>query len=82
MRDSAEELPLDEAFVTEALRNGELVVIVVGPGDFTTSGHYLLLTGVEDSGFRLNDPNSPKNSQKVWSWEQLAEQIQNLWALG
>ncbi len=79
---SAQELPLDESCVTEALDSGELVVIVVGPGDFTTTGHYLLLTGVEDGGFRLNDPNSPKNSKTVWSWARLSPQIQNLWALG
>lgn len=79
---SAEELPLDESCVSGALGSGRLVVIVVGPGDFTTTGHYLLLTGMADGGFRLNDPNSPKNSEKVWSWDRLSDQIQNLWALG
>lgn len=78
----AEELPLSEDIVAEALRSGKYVVLVVGPGDFTTTGHYLLLTGVENGKFQLNDPNSPKNSEKDWSWERLSPQIQNLWAIG
>ena len=79
---TARELALSEEQVTDALENGQLVILVVGPGDFTTTGHFLLLTGTEAGGFRLNDPNSPKNSGRVWPWERLEGQILNLWAVG
>ena len=57
------------------------VICVVGPGDFTTSGHFLVLTGYEDGKFRINDPNSYANSQKLWAYEDIKRQIRNIWKL-
>ena len=52
----------------------------MGPGDFTTTGHFIVLTGIGDNGDVLvNDPNSKKNSEKSWSIEKLIPQIRNLW---
>ncbi len=34
----------------------------------------------EDGSVAINDPNSPKNSQKSWKLERLMEQMENLWA--
>lgn len=76
----AEELPLDRRRLVRALEAGRPVICSVGPGDFTTSGHFILLTGVEDGQFRLNDPNRPSNSGKLWDFDTLAPQIRNLWA--
>ncbi len=54
---------------------------VVGPGDFTTSGHFLVLTGVDDSGdIILRDPNSRIRTEKTWDIGELMAQIKNLWA--
>ena len=53
----------------------------MGPGDFTSSGHYIVLTGVEDGSFRVNDPNSRLRSQRLWSYEELEGQIRNIWAI-
>ena len=74
------ELPLDEGNMVRALEQGEAIICSMGPGDFTTSGHFILLTGVEDGKFRLNDPNRRSNSEKLWDYETLAPQIRNLWA--
>ena len=76
----ARELPLDENAIARALEQGEPVICSVGPGDFTTSGHFILLTGVEAGQFRLNDPNRPSNSERLWDFDTLAPQIRNLWA--
>lgn len=76
----SEELPLNQKMMTRALENGHPIICSVGPGDFTTSGHFILLTDVEDGLFRVNDPNRPSNSEKLWSFETLAPQIRNLWA--
>ena len=75
----AEELPLDEEMVTRELENGHPVICSMGPGDFTTSGHFILLTGMEDGQICLNDPNRPSNSEKRWDFDALAPQIRNLW---
>lgn len=74
------ELSLDETRVQTALDGGSLVIVSVGPGDFTTTGHYILLTGYNEDGFSVQDPNSRENSAFRWSFSRLAPQIQNLWA--
>ncbi len=77
----ATELPLDENRIRIALEQGLPVICVMGPGDFTTTGHYIVLTGWEEDGIRVNDPNSRENSQKLWSYAQISSQIRNLWSI-
>ena len=75
------EIPLDENRMKEALEHGNPIILAMGPGDFTSSGHYIVLTGVEDGLFAVNDPNSPERSSKLWSYEEIAGQIRNIWAV-
>ena len=79
---SVTELPLVRKKIIDALDAGMPVILAMGPGDFTTAGHYIVLTGVEDGLFRVNDPNSYANSAVLWSYEQLESQIRNIWAIG
>lgn len=76
----SEELPLTESAVTGALDEGRPIICSVRPGDFTTTGHFILLAGVEDGNIRVNDPNSPQNSGRTWTYDELEPQIRNLWA--
>lgn len=76
----SEELPLSESTITEALNDGRPIICSVRPGDFTTTGHFILLAGVEDGSIRVNDPNSPQNSARTWTYAELEPQIRNLWA--
>ena len=78
---TSRELPLSEAVIDAHLTAGEPVVLIMGPGDFTDSGHFIVLTGVTDGGYTVNDPNSYKNSEKRWPYEAIADQIRNIWAL-
>ncbi len=73
------ELPLVKKKVVTALEEGDPVILALGPGDFTSSGHYIVLTGVEGDAFRVNDPNSRENSARLWTYEELEGQIRNLW---
>lgn len=75
------ELPLDENRIRANLEAGVPVICVMGPGDFTTTGHFIVLTGWEDGRIRVNDPNSMANSEKLWTYDQIADQIKNLWAI-
>lgn len=76
----SEELPLSESSVTGALSEGHPIICSVRPGDFTTTGHFILLAGMEEGGIRVNDPNSPQNSGRLWTYDELEPQIRNLWA--
>ena len=78
---TATELPLVKKKITAALESGAPVILALGPGDFTSSGHYIILTGMEDGLFRVNDPNSRENSGRLWSYEALEPQIRNIWRL-
>jgi len=53
----------------------------MGPGDFTSSGHYIVLVGLEDGLLRVNDPNSRENSGKLWKFEDIESQFRNLWVI-
>lgn len=77
----ATELPLVKKKMTDALEAGHPVILAMGKGNFTSSGHYIVLTGVEDGAFRVNDPNSRLRSDKLWTYEELEGQIRNIWAL-
>lgn len=78
---SVENLSLDETRITDRLQSGDPIICVVGPGDFTTQGHFLVLIGVDSDGkIILHDPNSRKRSEKRWDLENLMSQIRNLWA--
>ncbi|MCI8483168.1 MAG: C39 family peptidase [Lachnospiraceae bacterium] len=76
------ELSLSEIQMKSALDNGELVICSMRPGDFTTTGHFILLRGYDEKGFYVNDPNSRKNSEKQWSFDRLSGQIKCLWRIG
>lgn len=77
----AEMLPLDENTMKMRLDAGLPIIVSLGPGDFTRAGHYIVLTGYDKDGFTINDPNSPNNSAKHWTYERLSGQILNLWAM-
>lgn len=76
-----EELPLDEGKIKGALDSGGVVVCSMRPGDFTQTGHYILIRGYDENGFYVNDPNSRGNSQSQWLYTDLKQQIKNLWIL-
>ena len=74
-----EEMGLSEDEVFSALENGHPIICSMRPGDFTTTGHFIVLTGVEDGKIRVNDPNSRVRSGKLWDYSRLEYQINNLW---
>lgn len=73
------EIPLDEQRIVNNLQVGNPIIVVVGKGDFTTSGHFIVMTGYKDGKIQVNDPNSHANSEKLWSYADIKDQIKNLW---
>ena len=77
----AEEMVFDEEHIMNTLEEGSPIICIMGPGDFTTSGHFIVLTGVDSNGeILVNDPNSLSNSERSWKLEDLMSQIRNLWS--
>lgn len=69
-----------ERMIANILDSGRIIVMNVKPGIFTTMGHYMLVVGYEDGKFRVNDPNSPTNSEILWEFEAFADQIRMMWS--
>ncbi|MDD6481984.1 MAG: C39 family peptidase [Lachnospiraceae bacterium] len=74
------EISLDESVIRQHLQNGEPIICSVGPGDFTTQGHFIVLVGEEDGRLVIHDPNSKERSKVLWSYDTVLPQIKNLWA--
>ncbi len=75
-----QEVGLDENVVMRHLRQGRPIICAMGPGDFTTTGHFIVLTGVEDGRIRIHDCNSRERSEKLWDFQEFKYQIKNMWA--
>ncbi|WP_334292771.1 C39 family peptidase [Butyrivibrio sp. INlla16] len=56
------------------------MICSMAPGDFTKTGHFIVLTGIDADGkIIVNDPNSPKNSSKHWDVDSLVSQMKSVW---
>ena len=73
------QIPLDRDRVISNLEAGNPVICSMGPGKFTKTGHFIVLTEYENGKFKVNDPNSKKRSRHKWSYEDIAESVLNIW---
>ena len=87
MNEGAEKLGLsvvmldpDAERMNQALREGKGVIATVGPGDFTTEGHFIFLCGLAENGeILVHDPNSVLRSRKSWPADRLIGQMKKMW---
>ena len=73
------EIPLVETRIIDNLEVGNPIICVMGPGDFTSTGHFIVMTGYTEGKIKINDPNSPVRSEKLWEYDDIKAQIRNLW---
>ena len=52
--------------ILDALSQGRLVVAIMGKGHFTTTGHFIVLRGVQDGKLLVADPASTSRSWQAW----------------
>lgn len=78
---TASEVPLDLGCMVSALGTDSCIICVVGPGDFTDTGHFLVICGYDGEAFLIHDPASQTNSETTWTYAQLAAQIQGMWKM-
>ncbi|MCI8319552.1 MAG: hypothetical protein HFH02_00595 [Dorea sp.] len=70
---------VSEEFVSKELKAGHPIICSVGPGDFTKQGHFIVLTKYKNGKVKVNDPFSQKNSDKLWKYSKIKDQIKSLW---
>lgn len=68
-------------YIRSCLWEGSPIICSMAPGDFTYTGHFIVLKGLDGEGkVIVNDPNSPQNSEEHWSMDVLLPQISALWS--
>ena len=77
----AKTVALDESRMKAELDEGHPIVVNVGPGDFTDTGHFMVITGYDDEGFSINDPNSIEKSGKRCLFRNISSQIRAVWSM-
>ncbi len=61
------------------LDNDGIIICAMGKGDFTISGHYIVVYGYDNEGFMVNDPNCVARSGRRWTFSEIENQIKNIW---
>ena len=70
---------LGEQEMADRLKDGNLIICAMGPGDFTNSGHFIVIYDYSRKKFSVNDPFSYTNSSKKWEYTTLISQCQQIW---
>lgn len=70
---------LKEEAMADRMKDGDLLICAMGPGDFTDQGHFIVISGYSKDGFLVKDPFSYTNSNREWSYDILSSQIQQIW---
>ena len=71
----------DKEEMLAALRAGSLVLVVMGPGDFTLGSHFVLYRGLtEDGKILISDSYSYDFTVKEWEYDELyAQSLRGYW---
>ena len=76
------EVILDQNAMESALDDDEIIVVVVGKGDFTKdSTGFLVLYDYNEEGFFVKDPLNETNTEKRISYKSLEDEIEAMWAI-
>ena len=75
--------------IETALNNNKLLVALVGKGEFTTGGHFILLTEINNNGkLSIADSINLDNTHKKWDTDFIISQLKKsvsagpLWEIG
>ncbi len=67
-------------YILQNLSEETPMICSMKPGDFTSSGHFIVLAGIYSDGtIIVNDPNSNKNSVQHWDVDTLVSQMKGIW---
>ena len=61
--------------------DGNLVICLMGPGNWTKGGHYILWYDNDGNDVLINDPASTSNGRHRNTWELLMQQVRYYWVI-
>ena len=65
----------------DALDRGELVIACMGPGNWTSSGHYVLVWKIDGDTIYINDPASTLARRTRGSYSLFKQQVKYYWTI-
>ena len=76
-----EEQEITSNNIMNALKEGKPVIASMGPGHFTSGGHFIVLRGVDDNGqIIVADPASEDRSNVTWDVNLIVNEGKRIWA--
>lgn len=78
---NSEKIGINQKEMEDALDYGAILVLSVKKGDFTNIGHFIVVYGYDENGFKVNDPFCKYKSSLQWSYEQLSKQTKAVWSM-
>ena len=67
--------------IVEKLEKGETIITSMGPGHFTSAGHFIVLTDVDENGqITVADPGSEERSNQTWDKDLVASEAVQMWS--
>ncbi len=73
---------LNENYLKAELDKGNVLICSVRPGDFTYGGHFIVIYGYDENGFKINDPKCAYRSTLTWTFDQIKDDIRRTWSIG
>ena len=64
-----------------AIDRGDLVIACMGKGNWTSSGHYVLVWEIQGNTIYINDPASTKKSRTQGDYSLFKKQVKYYWAI-
>ena len=73
---------INEELMKAELDKGNVLICSVRKGIFTAGGHFIVIYGYDETGFKVNDPMCVARSNKTWTYAQFGRQIKRIWSVG
>lgn len=64
------------------LDKGNILIASARPGNFTSGGHFVLIHGYDENGFKINDPKCVYNSRLSWPYNVIRNDFKGMWTIG
>lgn len=61
---------------------GDILILSVGPGHFTSGGHFIVIYDYDEDGFKVNDPRCIYRSRQSYPYKEIRKEIKNIWTVG
>ena len=75
------ELGINAADLEGYLGRGYVMIASMGPGEFSTSGHFIVITGkTSDGKLIIHDPYSKIHTERSWEPSTIVSQMKRLHA--